>query len=324
MTKRNPFCAALLAALVMAVCGAALPTRADEETAAVPDQLAAQPAEQQDQQPSSTGQQGQQPSSNQQQGQQPDQSQQPPAQPSSQQSNGTPPAQSSSAPQNTQPGMTEKEKENVEHEKKTGTSKDRMFWIMPNFMSIEDVDTLPRLTAGQKFKAVGRGLVDPFEFFIIGIAAGLDQATNSNPTYGQGAQGYGKRYATDYADNAVENFMTGAVLPSVLRQDPRYYELGHGGFVRRTQHAISRLFITRTDSGGTQFNYSEVMGAGVAASISTYTYHPVGSRSVGTVFNVWGTQMGWDLATYMLKEFWPDLRRRVEHKRAAAPDAQGQ
>jgi len=217
--------------------------------------------------------------------------------------------------------MTTKEQQNVEHEKKTGTSKDRIFWIMPNFMSIEDVNTLPKLTPGQKFKAVGRGLIDPFEFFIIGIAAGLDQANNSNPQYGQGAVGYGKRYATDYADNAVENVMASAALPSLLHQDPRYYELGHGGFLRRTRHAIARIFITPTDSGGTQFNYSEIFGAGIAAGISTYTYHPVEQRSIGTVVDVWGTQMGWDCSLYMLKEFWPDFRRRHERK-AAAADAQ--
>ena len=230
-----------------------------------------------------------------------------------QQPNPAPPAQGQ-----TQPGLTTKEQQNLEHEKKTGTSKDRIFWILPNFLSIEDIDTLPSLTPGQKFKAVGRGLIDPFEFALIGVVAGLGQASNSIPEYGQGAVGYGKRYATAYADNAVENFMASAVLPSLLHQDPRYYELGHGGFLRRTGHAISRLFVTRTDSGGSEFNYSEVVGAGIAAGISTYSYHPNGDRGVGTVINVWGSQMGWDCATYMLKEFWPDLRRRHERKAAAA------
>lgn len=83
------------------------------------------------------------------------------------------------------------------------------------------------------------------------------------------------RYATAYADNAVENFMASAVLTSLLHQDPQFYQLGHGGFMRRTGHAVSRVLITRSDSGKTQFNYSEVFGAGIAASISTYTYHPI-------------------------------------------------
>ncbi|HXX18268.1 MAG TPA: hypothetical protein VEJ46_02595 [Candidatus Acidoferrum sp.] len=229
-----------------------------------------------------------------------------------------PPAPASSGQAQPQPGLTTKEQQNVEHEKKTGTSKDRIFWILPNFLSIENVDNLPSLTPGQKFKAVGRGLIDPFEFGLIGVVAGLGQASNSIPEYGQGAEGYGKRYATAYADNAVENFMASAVLPSFLHQDPRYYQLGHGGFLRRAGHAISRLVVTRTDSGGSQFNYSEVFGAGIAAGISTYSYHPNGDRGVGTVINVWGSQMGWDCATYMLKEFWPDLRRIHEKKSAQA------
>jgi len=295
VTKRCQLATAIFAVVLAAVLAATLPAGAQEEYS--------EPSEQQGGQ-QQTQQQSQQPQS---------QPQSPAQQPAPQQSNQAPSSQKQS-----QPGLTPKEQRNVEHEKKTGTSKDRIFWILPNFMSIEDVNSLPRLTAGQKFKAVGRGLIDPFEFALIGVVAGLGQASDSIPQYGQGAEGYGKRYATAYADNAVENFMASAVLPSLLHQDPRYYELGHGGVLRRAGHAVGRIFITRTDSGGTQFNYSEVFGAGIAAGISTYSYHPNGDRGVGTVVNVWGTQIGWDCATYMLKEFWPDLRRKHERKSAAA------
>ena len=217
--------------------------------------------------------------------------------------------------------MTTKEQQNVEHEKETGTSKDRLFWALPNFMTIENADKVPPLTVHQKFETTARGLIDPSEFVLMTVVAGLGQASNSIPEYGQGFDGYAKRYVTAYADNAVENIMSSAVLPSLLHQDPRYYQLGHGGFARRTLHAFSRLFITRTDSGKDQFNYSEVFGAGMAAAISDYGYHPSGDQSPGNVANVWGTQMGWDLVTYMLKEFWPDLRRRGEkwHRTETAP-----
>jgi hypothetical protein len=100
------------------------------------------------------------------------------------------------------------------------------------------------------------------------------------------------------------------VLPALLHQDPRYYQLGHGSFVRRAGHALARVVITRTDSGKKQFNYSEVFGAGIAATISTYSYHPESERSFGNVASVWSTQIGWDVATYMIKEFWPDLRKK--------------
>jgi hypothetical protein len=193
---------------------------------------------------------------------------------------------------------------------RSGTSNDRIFWTMPNFLTVEDADRIPPLSAAQKFKVVARGVFDPFEFVLVGFVAGLGQASNSNPSYGQGAQGYAKRYGTSYADNAIENFMASAVFPSVLHQDPRYYQLGHGGFRKRTAHAVARVLITRSDSGRTQLNYSELMGGVSAAAISTYTYHPQSERSFGNVMSVWGTQMAWDAATYMIKEFWPDLRKK--------------
>ena len=209
-----------------------------------------------------------------------------------------------------QPGASSKEQQNIQHEQDTGTSKDRILWTLPNFLTVEDAENIPPLTSGQKFKVVGRSLIDPSEFVLIGFVAGLGQASNSDPSYGQGAEGYGKRYATAYADNAIENFMASAALPSLLHQDPRYYQLGHGGFLKRAGHAIGRVVLTRSDSGRTQFNYSEVFGAGVAAAISTYSYHPAQDKNFRTVASVWGTQIEWDVGTYMIKEFWPDLRRK--------------
>ena len=196
-----------------------------------------------------------------------------------------------------------------------GTSRDRILWTMPNFLTVENAGSIPPLTAKEKFKVVARGVFDPFEFVLIGFVAGLGQASDSNPAYGQGAQGYAKRYGTAYADNAIENFVSSAVLPSALHQDPRYYQLGHGGFWRRTEHAVGRVIITRSDSGEKQLNYSELGGAFVAAGISTYSYHPQSERGFGGVVSVWGSQMGWDAVTYMIKEFWPDLRKRKSKHR---------
>jgi hypothetical protein len=202
-----------------------------------------------------------------------------------------------------------------------GTSNDRILWTMPNCLTLENAENIPPLSPGQKFKVTARGLVDPFEFVLIGFVAGLAQASNSNPSYGQGMQGYGKRYGTAYGDNLIENFMASAALPSVLQQDPRYYQLGHGGFLRRAGHAVGRVFITRSDAGQRQFNYSEIAGAAAAAAISTYTYHPESERGFGNVASVWGSQMGWDAVTYIIKEFWPDLRNRRKNKQSASVTA---
>lgn len=203
----------------------------------------------------------------------------------------------------------------VHEELHKGTSNDRILWTLPNFLTVENADNIPPLTTGQKFRVTARGLFDPFEFVLIGFVAGLGQASNSNPSYGQGMQGYAKRYGTAYADNLIENFIASAVLPSVLNQDPRYYQLGHGSFLRRSAHAVSRVLVTRSDSGQRQPNYSELVGAAAAATISTYSYHPESERGFGNVMSVWGTQMGWDAVTYMIKEFWPDLRKRSKKNR---------
>jgi hypothetical protein len=164
-----------------------------------------------------------------------------------------------------------------------GTSNDRILWTLPNFLTVENADTIPPLTPAQKFKVTARGVFDPFEFFLVGFVAGINQAGNSNPTYGQGMQGYAKRYGTAYADNAIENFMASAVFPSVLHQDPRYYQLDHGGFLRRSGHAVSRVLITRSDSGSKQPNYSELGGGITAAAISTYAYHPQSEQGLATL-----------------------------------------
>jgi hypothetical protein len=184
---------------------------------------------------------------------------------------------------------------------------DRIFFALPNLLTVENASSAPPLSTGQMFKLVAQGTFDPVEFAFLGIESGVNQASNTNPTFGQGLKGYGKRYALAFADNTVENFMTGAIYPSLLRQDPRYYQLGKGSFLHRAAYAGLRVLITRSDSGKTQFNFSEILGAGSAAAISN-AYHP-GPRTLGSNLNVWGTQIGWDAVGYEMKEFWPDIHR---------------
>ena len=158
--------------------------------------------------------------------------------------------------------------------KNSGTSNDRLFYTLPNFLSLENAGKLPPLTAKQKFAVVARGTFDYVQFPWWGLLAAINQADNAEPAYGQGFEGYAKRYGTTAADGIIENFMTAAVLPSLLHQDPRFYQSGKGGFARRSGYAISRIFVTRSDSGHSQFNYSEIFGSAAAATISTYSYHP--------------------------------------------------
>ncbi|HXW62869.1 MAG TPA: hypothetical protein VEJ45_09730 [Candidatus Acidoferrales bacterium] len=204
----------------------------------------------------------------------------------------------------------------------SGTSNDRLFYTLPNFLTVHNLELLPPLTPGQKFKVVARSSFDYVEYFWYAALAGISQAENSEPGYGQGAAGYGKRYGAAFADGTIENFMTAAVLPSLLRQDPRFYQSGKGSFWRRTSYAVSRIFVTFTDSGHQQFNYSEIVGSALAAGISTYSYHPQNERNLANTASVWGTQVGYDTLTIVVKEFWPDIRQRVDKMRgreAATP-----
>jgi hypothetical protein len=206
-------------------------------------------------------------------------------------------------------------KDQQSQEQKTGVSNDRLFWTLPNFLTVENANQIPPLTAGQKFKVVARTTFDPVEFVYLGFVAAIAQAENSESSYGQGWAAYGKRYGIAFGDNTVENFMVGAIFPSILHQDPRYYQLGKGSFLHRTEYAVGRMFITRSDSGHKQFNYSEIFGAAVAAGISTYSYHPGNEQHVNNALSVWGTQIGWDAVSTVVKEFWPDIRRKFHQKK---------
>jgi len=192
-----------------------------------------------------------------------------------------------------------------------GTSKDRLFFTLPNFLTLENANQVPPLTPGQKFGVVARSSFDYVQYPWFGFLAGISQAENSEPGYGQGAQGYAKRYGAAMADGVIENFMTSAVFPTVLRQDPRFFQSGHGGFWHRSWYAFSRILITRTDSGKSQINYSEIFGSALSAGISTYSYHPHADKTVDNTLKVWGTQVGYDSLTYVVKEFWPDIRRKI-------------
>ena len=226
----------------------------------------------------------------------------------------TPPAATPAQPQ-TQPGQTSQDNKD---QKNQGTSNDRLFFALPNFLTLENSAHVPPLTTGQKFKVAFRSSFDYIQYPWYAALAGISQAQNSEPGYGQGAEGYAKRYAAAFGDGTIENFMVNAAVPSVLHTDPRYYQLGKGTFLHRTGYALSRLFITRTDSGHNTFNFAEIGGSGMAAAISTYSYHPEADKTFSNTAEVWGTQVGYDAIRIVLNEFWPDIRRKL-HKDKSEP-----
>jgi hypothetical protein len=256
---------------------------------------------------------------------------QPPAAGGGQTPQQTPPSAKPSAGQTAQPAdQTQSQDKGKDSQASTtpGTSKDRLFFALPNFLTVENAGKTPPLTAGQKFKVVARGSFDPVQIVWYGALSGVSQAENSEPGFGQGAEGYGKRYGAYAADGTIENFFVGAILPSVLHQDPRFFQKAEGSFFDRAGYAVSRIFVTRSDSGHHQFNFSEIFGAAIASAISTYSYHPgrtlIGRNSEGVpqytasdrtlknTASVWGSQVGYDTITLVIKEFWPDIRRKLK------------
>ncbi len=200
-------------------------------------------------------------------------------------------------------------------ENPSGTSKDRLFFALPNFLTVENGVNVPPLSTGQKFKVVSRSAFDYIQIPWYAALAGISQAQNSEPGYGQGAEGYFKRFGSAAADGIIENFMVQAIFPSILSQDPRFFQESAGGFWHRTGYAVSRIVVTRSDSGHQMFNFSEVLGSGAGAAISTYSYHPTADKTASNTMKVWGTQMGYDTMTLVIKEFWPDIRRKLSKKK---------
>jgi hypothetical protein len=196
------------------------------------------------------------------------------------------------------------------------TSNNDRLLFLPNFMTLEKSGRLsPPLSTGGKFKLVARGSFDYVEFPWAATLAGMSQAQDHQAGYGQGMSGYSKHFGAAFADNTIQNFMVGAVLPSLLKEDPRYYRMGSGGFRRRTGYVISHVFVTRTDSGHKRFNFSEILGSALAAGICTYSYHPRADRTLSGTATVWGKQVGYFTLSTFVKEFWPEIRRNLPHKR---------
>ncbi len=156
--------------------------------------------------------------------------------------------------------------------------------------------------------------VDYSSFLFVGIQAGIAQASNTYPEFHQGAAGYARYYWHTFADTLDENLWVEFIFPTVLRQDSRLYTKGHGGFTRRLAYSASRAFITRTDGGRETFNASEILGAGTAAGISSL-YYPSSERTFTKTYQRWITSVSIDDATFVFKEFWPDINNKFFHQK---------
>jgi len=188
----------------------------------------------------------------------------------------------------------------------------RVFGVLPNYRTADVSQESTTLTPHQKLVIASK---DSFDYPLValgGMFAGLGQLANEDPSFGQGMKGFGHRLLTNYADQATGNMFTEGLFPVMLHEDPRYFRLGKGSKWRRTGYALSRIMVTRTDSGGTRFNYSEWLGNAASVALSN-TYYP-DNRNVADNVTKLLEQCGTDAVSQVLKEFWPDIKQKVFHK----------
>ena len=198
--------------------------------------------------------------------------------------------------------------------------KQRILGIVPDFNMMDNA-LAPPLSSKQKFHLFWKSATDPYAFFVAGFVAGYGQANNSNPGYGQGAEGYFKRYGAAYADAFDGNLWGNAILTSWWHEDPRYFRKGTGSIKGRMLHAAESTVWCRRDNGTWGPNYANVMGNMVGGAISNL-YYPKEDRGPELVFGNALTVTAEGAIGAQLVEFWPDILRHYREKKARQVAAQ--
>ena len=191
--------------------------------------------------------------------------------------------------------------EEIAEEQIKDQEKQRVMGFIPNFYVSYVPNAVP-LNSRQKFRLALKTSFDPVTFGLNGASAGIQQATNSFSGYGQGVQGYAKRYGASYADFVTGTFIGSAILPSLLKQDPRYFYKGTGSKRSRILYAIANAVICKGDNGNWQPNYSSMLGSVASAGISN-SYYPAGNRGVALTFENALMETGENAAGNLLQEF---------------------
>jgi len=208
------------------------------------------------------------------------------------------------------PQLSQHEKAEQELKKQ---EKQRILGVVPNFNTSNEQNAAP-LSSGQKFRLAMRSAVDPFQFVAAGLSSGVNQAEGNFPGYGQGMQGYGKRFGAAYADQFDGTLWGNAILPSLLHEDPRYFRKGTGTFKQRLFYAASTTFICKRDNGTWGPNFANAAGNFIAGGISNL-YYPSSDRGVGLTLQNAATVTVEGAAGAVFVEFWPDISRKLFPRR---------
>jgi hypothetical protein len=219
---------------------------------------------------------------------------------------------SETSPQTTAVSPAESEEQRREEQLKK-EKKQRVLGILPEFNVSRVPDAVP-LTAKQKFGLAFKTLTDPGTFFFAGVVSGIAQAENSFPGYGQGAEGYAKRFGATYLDTFDGAMIGNAMLPSILHQDPRYFRKGKGSFASRFGYAVLSTFRCKSDSGHWQPNYSNILGNFAAGALSNL-YYPDSQRGLVSTYQRAIVVSAQGAIGASISEFWPDIAQHLrKHK----------
>jgi hypothetical protein len=196
----------------------------------------------------------------------------------------------------------------------------RVLGVLPNYRTVNETGTYEPIDAKHKLIIASKDSFDYPLVLLAGAFAGISQLSDTNPSYHQGVEGFAKRLAGNYASQAIGNMMSEGFYPAMLHEDPRYRRIGpsRGTGKYRTWYAFSRIFVTRTDSGGTRFNYSEWLGNATGVAISNL-YQPDQRDWRDNTYALL-TQCATDGVSQILKEFWPDIKHKLFHKNPPGAD----
>jgi hypothetical protein len=232
-----------------------------------------------------------------------------------------PQAQPRNPPPNS-PGAQKSEAEKAEEKQEQSQ---RMLGVVPEFSVTSRLNASP-LTGGQKFHLFAKSAFDPVEFVVVGAQAGVSQAENEFPGYGQGAAGFGKRYGATLADEVSSNFFSNYFWAVALKQDPRYFRLGRGTIKRRIFYSLEQELICHTDRGGRSFCFENVLGAFSAGGLSN-VYYPSSDRGFGLTMSRASIALLYGSLGGLTDEFYTDIAQRLFHRRrkeaADAGDQEG-
>jgi hypothetical protein len=193
---------------------------------------------------------------------------------------------------------------------------DRILGVIPNYQTVND-STVPvaPMTPKQKWALALRETIDPFNIANAAFGASFSQAGNQTPKYGVGSIAYAKRFGAAIGDLGTQTFFSTAILATVLHQDPRYYRRGpQSGILKRVAYSVSRLAVTRQDSGRAAFNASAVFGMGLGI-VASNAYYPSASVHGSVMLERISTSVTGGVIGNLLSEFWPDIQQRFLHKR---------